>query len=150
MNTEKELEEFIHQQLQKLPDRPAPEDLVGSVLTAIAQKENRPWWRQPFTSWPTAAQGFLFAGLLSLPAAVAYLISGPAEQVSLSALYERALSLSWVGEVLKTLGNAFLMMFDGAAIYWLGGAGFVVLAMYGACIAGGVALYRITSSHSLK
>ena len=147
---DKNLEQFIHQHLQKLPQREAPDDLMANVLAAIARKENKPWWRQPFTSWPTGAQLILFAGLLSLLAGLSYVVSGPAEQVSFAALHEKVLSFAWVAEVLKAFGNALMATLQGVTFYWLVGAGAVVFMMYLACVAGGVALWRIASTHSLR
>lgn len=147
---DKDLERFIHERLQKLPEQQAPEDLVGNVLTAIARRENRPWWRQPFTYWPKGPQFALFAGLLGLLAFVAHVVSGPAEQVSFSALQQKVLSLAWAGEALKALGNALVMTVQGITFYWLLGAAAVLFTMYLACVAGGVALWRITSTHSLR
>jgi hypothetical protein len=42
------------------------------------------------------------------------------------------------------------VVLKGATFYWLLGAAAVIAMMYAACIAGGVALYRIASSSSLK
>src|SRR5688572_18233080 len=97
---ENDLERFIHEQLRKLPDRPAPDDLVGNVLAAIAREKSRPWWRQPFTCWPRWPQTVLFTALLGLLGALAYVISGPAEQISFTSLYQKVVSLSWLGNVL--------------------------------------------------
>jgi hypothetical protein len=147
---QQELEKFIHEQLQKLPERAAPDALVSNVLTAIVAKQERPWWKQPFTSWPKGSQIVLFVFLSGLLGSLAYAFSGPVEHLSLSALYERALSLAWVADLVRTLANAFVVMLKGATLYWLLAAAAVIVMMYAACIAGGVALYRITSSSSLK
>lgn len=147
---DQDLERFIHQQLQKLPEREAPADLVTNVLTAIARKESRPWWRQPFTYWPWGAQLVLFTVLLGLLGGVAYVVSGPADQVSFSAVQEKALSFAWMIEALKTFGAALVKTLQGVTIYWLAAAAGVVFTMYLACVAGGVALWRIASTHSLR
>ena len=144
------LEKFIHEQLQKLPERQAPDDLVTNVLAALARKESRPWWRQPFTCWPKGPQVVLFAGLVALLGVVAHLLSGPAEQVSFTALQERVLSFAWVAETATTLGNALLRTLQGVTFYWLVAAAGVIFTMYLACVAGGVALWRIASTHSLR
>ena len=73
------LEKFIDQQLKKLPEREAPDNLVANVLAALAARENRPWWKQPFTSWPRNSQAFLFAALSMVFAGVVYLAWRPAE-----------------------------------------------------------------------
>ena len=147
---ENDLERFIHEQLRRLPDRPAPDDLVGNVLAAIAREKSRPWWRQPFTCWPRWPQTVLFTALLGLLGALAYVISGPAEQISFASLYQKVVSLSWLGNVLKAIGGSALLMFQGMAVYWVAAAVAVVVMMYAVCLAGGMALYRIASTHSLR
>lgn len=145
-----DLETFIDQQLKRLPQREAPDNLILNVMAQIAARENRPWWKQPFTSWPRGFQVVLYTFLASGLAGSVYAVSGPAEQVSLSALYERMASVSWIfGRVLEWANQA-LVMLQGISIHWIALGVSMVLLMYGVCIAGGVALYRIASTHSLK
>lgn len=147
---EMELEKFIHKQLQKLPQREAPDQIVSNVMARIAARRSLPWWRQPFTEWPLGSQIVLMAVLIALCTGVVLALGNSLQQASLTALYERALSLSWIGEVATTIGNAFLMALRGIALQWLLAGAAVVMIMYGVCIAGGLALYRIASTHSLR
>lgn len=145
-----DLERFIHEKLQALPERAAPEGFTAGVLREIERRASRPWWFQPFTAWPGLAQAALFAVLLSLLAGVAYIMAGPAEQVSASSLQERLLAFGWVKEVLRVTVTAVAGLFAGKALYWWLAAGVVVCMMYGMCVAGAVALYRITTRHSMR
>ena len=145
-----DLERFIDEQLRRLPDREAPVDLVSHVLAAIARQEALPWYRLPFTRWPLIPRIVLLEVLLGTFGVVAYLVSGPAGQVTISALYEKAASATWFTSLVRVSGNAMVTLIQGVTGYWIAVAVAVVLAMYGACIAGGVALYKITSTHSLQ
>ena len=62
-----ELEKFIDQQLKKLPEREAPDALIANVFATIAARENSPWYKQPFTSWPRNTQALLFVSLPMRP-----------------------------------------------------------------------------------
>jgi hypothetical protein len=140
---QRELEKFIDQQLKKLPEREAPEALVSNVLAAISARENRPWWKQPFTSWPRNSQALLFAALSLGFAAIVYLAWRPAESLEVSSLGERVSSFAWVGRAVETMGNSGLMLLRIVPWQWLVAFAVVCLAMYAACVATGFALYRI-------
>src|SRR5215831_7655209 len=60
-DSQDKLAEMIHQELMKLPERPAPPTLIERVLTQIEQRK-RCWWKQPWTNWPFLAR------VISLPA----------------------------------------------------------------------------------
>jgi hypothetical protein len=140
-----ELEKFIDQQLKKLPEREAPDDLVANVFAAIAARQNAPWWKQPFTSWPRNTQSLLFAALALMFAGAVYLVSRPAEALASGALTERASSFAWFGRMMETLGATAFGMFR--SLPWQGfvAIAVVLLAMYAACVASGFALYRLTT-----
>src|SRR5688572_6306754 len=76
---QKELEQFIHQQLKKLPEREAPAELVSNVFAAIAARENAPWWKQPFTSWPRNTQALLYTAVSLVFIVSVYYAWRPAE-----------------------------------------------------------------------
>jgi hypothetical protein len=142
---QKELEQFIHQQLRRLPEREAPENLMGNVFAALAARQNAPWWKQPFTSWPRTTQGLLYATLSLAFVAVVYFAWRPAEALNGSSLLERASSFAWLGRVLDTLASSALMVFRTVPWQWFVALAVVLLAMYAACVATGFALYRITA-----
>ncbi|HVK58574.1 MAG TPA: hypothetical protein VM735_07335 [Candidatus Kapabacteria bacterium] len=144
---QKELEQFIHQQLKKLPEREAPGDLMANVFAAINARESAPWWKQPFTSWPRNTQALLFGALSVLFAAIVYAVWSPAEAINTNALVERASSFAWLGRVLDALASGALLAFRNLSWEWLVAFAVVLAAMYGACVATGFALYRITARH---
>lgn len=142
---QQELEKYIHQQLKKLPEREAPENLVANVFAAIAARKKLPWWKQPFTSWPKNRQAVLFAGLTMAFVALVYLAWRPAESLSADALVERASSFVWIRTFLQAIGAAALSVLRSLSWHWFAAFGVVFVAMYAACLATGFALYRITA-----
>ena len=142
---QKELERFIDQQLKKLPEHDAPEDLMANVFAAIKARKAAPWWKQPFTSWPRNSQALLFGTLAVAFTAIVWAAWRPAEALSGTNLAERASSFGWVGRVLETLGSVTLAMLKSVPWQWLVAFVVVTVAMYAACAATGFAIYRITA-----
>lgn len=142
---QKELENFIHQQLRKLPEREAPEKLMTNVLAAIAAREKQPWWRQPFTSWPRNTQVLLY-GVLSIAfIAVVYFARKPAEALDVGVITERASSFAWLGRLFDTLVSSGILVLRSLSWQWFVAVAVVITVMYLACVATGFALYRITA-----
>lgn len=71
----------LHRALRDLPDVSAPASLENRVFTALGERAALPWWRQPVTAWPVAAQAGLVA--LSLAAATGLTLVVPDEGASL-------------------------------------------------------------------
>jgi hypothetical protein len=140
---QQELEKFIDQQLKKLPEREAPENLAANVMAAISARESRPWWKQPFTSWPRNSQALLFAALSLGFAAIVYLAWRPAEALSGGSLGEQVSSFAWLGRALETLANVALVFVRILPWQLLVAFAVVCIAMYAACVATGFALYRV-------
>jgi hypothetical protein len=140
-----ELEKFIDQQLKKLPEREAPDALIANVFATIAARQNAPWYKQPFTSWPRNTQALLFAALAIMFSGAVYLASRPAEALTAGALAERASSFAWLGRMLETLASTGVGIIRGLPWQWLVALAVVLFAMYAACVATGFALYRITA-----
>ena len=140
---QRELEKFIDQQLKKLPEREAPENLVANVFAAISARESLPWWRQPFTSWPRNNQALLFAGLSLAFAAIVYLAWRPAEALTVNPIGESVSSFAWIGRAVQTLANCAVLVLRLLPWQWLVAFAVVCLAMYAACVATGFALYRV-------
>src|SRR4051812_6821688 len=61
---EKKLEERIHQELARVPERIAPPNLAANVIAAIRARESRPWWRRPIPEWPRHNR-FAFVGMMT-------------------------------------------------------------------------------------
>jgi hypothetical protein len=145
MPEHKDLERFIHEQLQKLPQREAPEDLVQNVLASIRARQNLPWWKQPFTEWPRGIQNIFFALLAAAFSAAAYFAAKPAEVVTENMLTEKAGLLSWAGRTLGTIVDAAVLALQSIPLQWMAVIAAVFFLMYAACVCAGLALYRITS-----
>ena len=145
---QKELEKFIHQQLRKLPEREAPEDIVSNVLAAISERENLPWWKQPFTSWPRNTQVILYTLLSAAFVAIVYFAWRPVEVLGAQSLTERVSSFAWLGRTLDTLAGSALLVIRGLPWQFLVAIAVVFTLVYLACVATGFALYRLTARQS--
>ena len=74
-----DLEKWVHQTLQSLPDRQAPRSLESSVWGAIEARQALPWWRQSFAHWPVAIRAvfLIFTGTLAVSLMALFLNVGP-------------------------------------------------------------------------
>jgi hypothetical protein len=142
---QKELEQFIHQQLKKLPEREAPEEMMSNVFAAITARENAPWWKQPFTSWPRNSQALLYTALSLLFVTAVYYAWRPAEAINVNAISERASSFAWIGRLAETLTSTAVGILRMLPWQWFVAVAVVLVSMYAACLATGFALYRITA-----
>jgi hypothetical protein len=148
MNREepKNLEEFIHERLLELPQREAPSDLAQNVLATIAARESRPWYRLPWSEWPRLFQGCFLAVLLGGTAGLAWLAQPIADSISIGAIAQRLSSVGWLPEICFSLLNSIFLVLRQLSWEWVAGAASICLLMYGACMAGSVALYRVAAS----
>lgn len=140
---------LIHDQLSRLPDRPAPTTLVPRVLARIEQRR-RQWWRRPWSQWPPAAR------LISLPLMVATaggvmialftLVQSGLLAAGLSDLASRAAPagpLATVWGFFQTVTNALVLALGGLDRSWFTASATVVVVMYLTCVALGTACFRV-------
>jgi hypothetical protein len=141
-----DLEKFIHAQLQKLPQHEAPVSLVSNVLAAIATRKKLPWWKQSFTFWPRRVQCLLFAALGLVFAAAIYGTGRAADNVSVPDVSEQLSSYAWIARTIRSVGEALFLAVTNLPLEYFVGLVAVFLLLYGACIAAGFALFKVTSS----
>jgi hypothetical protein len=140
-----ELEKFIHAQLQKLPERDAPESLVTNVLAAIAAREKLPWWKQPFMHWPRGVQSTFFVALGAVFGGVLYGAGRAADTVSQVAVSEKVPSFGWIGTTVRSVGEALFLALGSLRMEWFLAIAIVFVLLYGACLAAGFALFKVTA-----
>jgi hypothetical protein len=141
-----ELEKFIHAQLQMLPEREAPEALVSNVLAAIAKHKKLPWWKQSFTFWPRHIQNMFFVALASVFLLAIYLSGRAADNVTVPDVSAQLSSYAWVGRTLRTIGETVFVTVSNLPLQYFVGFAMVFMLLYGACLAAGFALFKVTSS----
>ena len=141
-----DLEKFIHARLRQLPDREAPEALVNNVLAALARRKALPWWRQSFSYWPKKVQGLLFAVLASVFLAAVYGASHAADKVPVPDVAEQISSYAWVWRTIRSIGETLVLSVSSLPMQWLLAIGCLFMLLYGACIAAGFALFRVTAA----
>jgi hypothetical protein len=108
-----QLAERIDCELKALPELQAPPALAGRILTAVARRAARPWYRQSWPAWPVPMQ------LASVPVFIAFcgglgwgafalartLASVPAFQH----LTANAAGLRFIWRTLSVLGDAAIL-----------------------------------------
>jgi len=145
---EKKLEERIHRELAKVPERIAPESLISSVLAAVAARESRPWWRKPIPEWPRNNQ-FVFMGvMLALVVCAAFGLwqlwpHGIIQEIPAQAA-AAVEPMRPMFSVLETLGRASALMARSITQPWLVAIAAALLFAYLSCIGMGMAWYRVT------
>ena len=140
---QQDLEKFIHEKLSKLPEKTAPEKLVIEVLARIAAQKELPWWKQSFMAWPRGIQTTLIVALSCLTGALVYWASGPANQISSS--MPNPQSFGWMAQMLDALVAAMRLTLKNLTWQWFAGVAALFVVMYGACLAGGMALYHVAT-----
>ena len=141
-----DLEKFIHAQLQKLPEREAPEALVSNVLAAIAKRKKLPWWKQSFTFWPRHIQNMFFVVLGSAFLLAIYLSGRAADNVTVPDVSAQLSSFAWVGRTLRTIGESLFVTVSNLPFQYFVAFAIVFMLLYGACLAAGFALFKVASS----
>ena len=150
---EKKLEERIHQELVKLPERAAPENLVAAVLARIEERAARPWWRKPIPQWPRRQQmvfvAVMFACLAGMMAGLGQVWPHAAiqELPSQAAAAMEPVRPAW--NVLETLTRAAALVLSSLSQPWLIALGTVSLFAYVSCVGMGMAWYRVTFQKGL-
>ena len=148
----KELEVLIQQELEKVPAREAPENLISEVFQAIAAREARRWWQRPYHAWPRIWQAVLFLALIASFSLVVALASEVAGYISGGAA---ALMGGWARPVLEagawaaSLGNQLWLAVSNLGYYWYLIVAIVGVIYFGS-VAAGVALYRIAFQRDLQ
>lgn len=145
---EKKLEQRIHRELVKVPEREAPEALVRSVLAAIETRASRPWWRAPIPEWPRKNQ-FCFVAIMLLLIAGASLGLGriwPTEAIQeIPTVASAAIGpVRPTISVLETLTRATALLLKSFTQPWLIAFALGFLFVYLSCIGMGMVWYRVT------
>jgi hypothetical protein len=143
----KNLEELIHRELSKLPERQAPDTLIPRVLAHIQAQAAKSWWRRPWTQWPWGLQltsvpillgsAFGFVLMVNLLWTMLPSVSGSGP------VAERLISLALVWEVLATLGNALVIVTRSIEPLWLLLGISIPLVMYLTCVGLGTICIRL-------
>jgi len=145
---EKQLEERIHQELARVPERTAPANLSANVLAAIKAREARPWWRRPIPEWPRHNR-LAFVGMMAtfIVLAVAGLVQiwphGVIEEIPAQAA-AAVEPVRPVFSVAETLGRAGALLLKSVSNPWLIGIASALFLTYLSCIGMGLAWYRVT------
>lgn len=143
---QKNLEELIHRELSKLPERPAPESLIPRVLARIQARQQKRWWQRSWPQWPWALQLASVPVMALVVAAACFgvtvlwqLALGSEEFGFMSTLVDRVAG-AW--DVISVLGHAVMVLGRSVGQQWLLVALMVPVSMYLACVGLGTLCYR--------
>ena len=146
-----DLENFIHQTLRSLPNRPAPRSLESRVLAAIEARAALPWWKQSFAQWPVAAR-FVFvllsAGLVKLALMASVWAMGGFQASEVTHIFST--QLSWLEAIIGAVrgtGESFAILLRNIPSIWLYGIIAVVAGYYAMLFSLGATAYRALYSH---
>lgn len=148
-HSQQPLEELIHRELSKLPDRSAPDSLIPRVLDKIRARAQKPWWQRPWTQWPMGVQvaslPLMFASVGLTVFGLSILWKMLTVESALESFADRFDSLSPILDVVTALGNAVLLLGRAVGEQWLLAALLVPFGMYAACVGLGTLCYRMAS-----
>jgi hypothetical protein len=139
---DKQLEEFIHRQLKKLPERQAPEALIGNVIASLAARRELPWYKKPWSEWPRLNQNMFLVLLVAALSGVAWTAAAYTPEISTSAIAQKA-QVSWIPEIVRRLFDSTVLVARSLKYEWIIGAVAALALCYLWCVAAGVALFRV-------
>ena len=140
---DKNLEQFIHRKLKALPEKPAPEHFASNVMAALARRAELPWYKQPWSQWPAFNQNLFLALLMLGVGALCWFALPLAARVSIESMVAKVELISWIPQVLQSLGSAVVIAGKTVRLEWIIGAVAALALFYAWCIAAGVALFRV-------
>ncbi len=145
-DSQEKLAGIIHQELMKLPERPAPETLITRVLARIEERK-RHWWKQPWPNWPFLAR------VISLPAMFLCAASVVASLWLLFRLNVGGWITAQAGELVRPFVPAWefsaawlsmlLLSLRSLEPYWILLSATVAFLMYLTCVAVGTVCFRV-------
>jgi F0F1-type ATP synthase membrane subunit c/vacuolar-type H+-ATPase subunit K len=138
------LEAFVHQELRKLPDLPAPPTLASRVLAAIRARENKPWWQQSWWNWPLAAKAAFLVMAVAIAAAFTHsgwIVDDSVRSYS-QQVTEQASTFSAFLDHFQPLLNAFVVLWQKAQPFLLYALA-VGLVLYLASVGVGTMFVRV-------
>jgi hypothetical protein len=146
-NPQQALEELIHRELAKLPNRPAPETLIPRVLAEIQARAHRRWWQRPWPQWPLALQlasvPVLLAGFIGTLYGLSVTWKFFTGEMQFGTVWDTLGSFSVVLDVLDTLASAVVVLCRYVGPLWVAGVLMVPVVMYLACVGLGTLCYRM-------
>lgn len=145
---EKKLEERIHQELMKAPERQAPETLMSSVVAELQRRQTLPWWRRPVPQWPRRNQFMVVAAMMAVVAGASFGLGSVWPTEAIQELPTQAAAamepVRPAMDILETLTRAAALVVKSISQPWLIALGAGLMFAYISCIGMGMAWYRVT------
>jgi hypothetical protein len=140
------LEQLTDRRLRQLPAPRAPHTLLPRVMAAVGRLAGKPWYARTWFTWPLAGQ-VLSAGVV-LSIVIALRLAFPALQGSIDAVMSRVSDMllspfAGVIEQLRDVAIAARVVWQSILHTVVVVLFLLVLLMFAACAAFGVALERV-------
>jgi hypothetical protein len=144
---EQRLAERIDCELKALPELPAPPALAGRILSAVARRAARPWYRQPWPAWPVPVQAASVPALLVLCSGLCWgmfvLARTLAAVPAFQHLTANAAGLRVIWRTLSVLGDAAILCCRHVGPGVFAGILAALFLAYAACIGLGTLSLRL-------
>ncbi|MEO5801906.1 MAG: hypothetical protein ABIR24_00125 [Verrucomicrobiota bacterium] len=150
---ETQLEKAITDKLKALPELSAPDQLAARVMSTLATRAARPWYRNSWQTLPPAAKtisfllflvafgGLCFAGWKFTEGnTLAKIIPNTSEWFS---------TLNVIGNTTSALFHAALLALKQLSPVFLFACALIAVASYTACIGLGTVIFRYTKKSNL-
>ncbi len=140
------LERAVSRELRELPDLPAPDKLVSTVMATIQARSVLPWYRRSWPTWPLSLQTASLVLMLALFGGVCFAGWKFSHAESLVAAMRpvvewfSAASLIW--KTLSVLGGAMILFLKQLNTAFLIAGMAVAFFSYSACVGLGTAFFR--------
>jgi len=112
-NYEQQLAERIDCELKALPELLAPPALAGRILSAVARRAARPWYRQSWQAWPAPVQAATVPLLLALGGVLCWGIFALARTLAAVPAFQQLTAnvagLRVIWRTLSVLGDAAIL-----------------------------------------
>jgi hypothetical protein len=147
---EKQWAEELDRELKSLPELPAPDTLIPSVMAAIERPTpiRVPWYRRPWPQWPVGLQTAsmmvllaFFGGLCRVGWGISH---GETLPAALHGISEWISSWRSLGSAIIALVQACALIINKLGTVFTIACLTLVACSYAACIALGTALVRFT------
>jgi hypothetical protein len=144
---EKQLETKIQQELQSLPEWPAPPTLVRRVMQRLEYRASMPWYRQPWQMWPAglrvAALVLLMASFGGVCVASWELTRAAGFSVAWAEVRESFSGIQALWNTINVLLGAVVLVLKHLGTGFIVGCGLAIGMGYAICVGLGTACVRL-------
>jgi hypothetical protein len=144
---EQQLAERIDCEFKALPELQAPPALAGRILSAVARRAARPWYRRSWQAWPAPVQAASVPVLLALGGGLCWGVFALARALAAAPAFQsltaNAAGLRVIWRTLSVLGDAAILCCRQVGPGVCAGILAALFLAYAACIGLGTLSLRL-------